>query len=133
MAHFTFYYIFPSQNNICLFSGNDSIVTYAEFSRNLEKDVVSDTSGHFRCLLVSVCNAGRDESTVVDAAKAERDAHDIYAVLLQPFCSLHFLLTFPDYFLLAVTAREACSTVRRELSFLRAQSRIFHACWFSIL
>lgn len=50
-----------------------------EFGRNLEKDIVSDTSGHFRRLLVSVCNAGRDESTNVDTAKAEKDANDIYA------------------------------------------------------
>jgi len=53
----------------------------AEFGRNLEKDIMSDTSGHFRRLLVSVCNASRDESIHVDMAKAERDANDIYAVL----------------------------------------------------
>jgi len=65
-----------------------TIATYAEFGRNLEKDLVSDTSGHFRRLLVSVCNAGRDESTNVDTAKAEKDANDIYAVLVQRFCSV---------------------------------------------
>jgi len=63
-----------------------AIATYAEFGSNLEKDIVSDTSGHFRRLLVSVCNAGRDESTSIDTAKAEKDANDIYAVLVQPFC-----------------------------------------------
>jgi len=67
-----------------------AIAMYAEFGRNLEKDIVSETSGHFRRLLVSVCNAGRDESTSIDTAKAEKDANDIYAVLVQPFCSLHF-------------------------------------------
>lgn len=61
-----------------------------EFKRNLEKDLESETSGHFRRLLVSVCNAGRDQSTNVDMAKAEKDAHDIYAVLFQPFCLLFF-------------------------------------------
>jgi len=69
----------------------DFIVSCVEFHRNLEKDVVNETSGYFRRLLVSVCTAGRDQSTDVDAAKAERDANDIYAVLIQPFCSLCFL------------------------------------------
>lgn len=50
-----------------------------EFGRNLEKDVVSDTSGHFRRLLVSVCTGGRDQSTHVDTALAEKDANGIYA------------------------------------------------------
>jgi len=60
----------------------DLIVTCVEFGRDLEKDVVSDTSGHFRRLLVSVCTGGRDESTQVDLAKADRDAQDIYTVIL---------------------------------------------------
>jgi len=64
-------------------------VTDAEFDRDLEKDIVSDTSGHFRRLLVSVCTAGRDESAHVDMAKAEKEAQDIYAVIIQPFCALH--------------------------------------------
>jgi len=59
-----------------------------EFGRNLEKDVVSDTSGHFRRLLVSVCTGGRDQSTHVDTALAEKDANGIYAVLIQSLCLL---------------------------------------------
>lgn len=49
-----------------------------EFKRNLEKDIQSETGGHFKRLLVSQCNASRDENTNVDLAKAEKDARDIY-------------------------------------------------------
>ena len=66
-------------------------IVYVEFSRDLEKDVVSETSGYFRRVLVSVLTAGRDESSGVDSSKAEKDAQDIYAVLIQPFCSLPYL------------------------------------------
>ena len=64
---------------------------YVEFGRELEKDVVSDTSGYCRRVLVSVLTAGRDEFSAVDSSKAEKDAQDIYAVLIQPFCSLPYL------------------------------------------
>lgn len=50
----------------------------AKFNRDLEKDVVSETSGNFRRLLVSLLTAARDESTTVDAAKAAQDAQDLY-------------------------------------------------------
>lgn len=49
-----------------------------DFGRNLEEDVVSETSGHFRRLLVSEINANRDESQTVDSAKAQHDAQTIY-------------------------------------------------------
>jgi len=49
-----------------------------EFGRDLEKDVVSETSGHFRRLLVSQVNSSRDEGYTVDAGKAKQDAEAIY-------------------------------------------------------
>jgi annexin A7/11 len=49
-----------------------------DHSRNLEEDVVSETSGNFRKLLVSVINANRDESQTVDEGKARQDAKDIF-------------------------------------------------------
>lgn len=47
---------------------------FLEFQRNLEKDVVSETSGHFRRLLVSMLQAARDETNNVDWNKAKADA-----------------------------------------------------------
>jgi annexin A7/11 len=49
-----------------------------EHKRKLEKDIMSETSGHFRKLLVSQCNAGRDENPTVDPAKVEQDAKEIF-------------------------------------------------------
>lgn len=48
-----------------------------EFSRKLEDDIQSDTGGSFGHLLVSLCNAARDEYPQVDAGKAKKDAQDI--------------------------------------------------------
>ncbi|XP_071828839.1 annexin-B12-like isoform X6 [Apostichopus japonicus] len=48
------------------------------FQRDLEKDVVSETSGHFRRLLVSMVQAARDETTNVDMNKAKADAKALY-------------------------------------------------------
>jgi len=48
--------------------------------RNLEEDAMSETSGHFRRLLVSVINANRDESQTVDLDKAQHDAKEIFEV-----------------------------------------------------
>ncbi|CAL8091802.1 unnamed protein product [Calicophoron daubneyi] len=46
--------------------------------RDLEKDLVSETSGHFRRLLVSLVQASRDESRTVDMNAVRRDAEDLY-------------------------------------------------------
>lgn len=48
------------------------------YKRDLEKDCVSETSGHFKRLLVSMCQANRDETTNVDMAKAVKEAQDLY-------------------------------------------------------
>ena len=42
------------------------------FGKELEKDIVGDTSGAFRNLLVSLCSAGRDESWMVDQIRANQ-------------------------------------------------------------
>lgn len=48
------------------------------YKRDLEKDCVSETSGHFKRLLVSMCQANRDETTTVDMAKAVKEAQDLF-------------------------------------------------------
>ncbi|XP_065838217.1 annexin A7-like [Oscarella lobularis] len=53
--------------------------TYKEKCKsNLEKDVMSETSGHFRRLLVSLLQANRDTGTAVDADLARKEASDLY-------------------------------------------------------
>ena len=47
--------------------------------RDLEKDIVSETSGHFKRLLVSACQGNRNETMKVDVAKAKKEAQDLYA------------------------------------------------------
>ncbi|TGZ63448.1 hypothetical protein CRM22_006903 [Opisthorchis felineus] len=46
--------------------------------RNLERDVASETSGHFRRMMISLLQANRDESKTVDQAAARRDAEELY-------------------------------------------------------
>jgi len=48
------------------------------YKKVLEKELQSETSGHFRRLLVSLNNASRDESSTVDLRKAEEDANKLY-------------------------------------------------------
>ncbi|KAL5484154.1 hypothetical protein EMCRGX_G020602 [Ephydatia muelleri] len=57
----------------------DIVAAYSTaFKRNLEKDVVSETSGNFKRLLVSLCQGARDESPSVDHEKAKREAQELY-------------------------------------------------------
>ena len=48
------------------------------YSRDLEKDLMSETSGHFKRLLVSLCQGCREEGIPLDQAKAEKEAKDLH-------------------------------------------------------
>ncbi|BFZ03025.1 hypothetical protein BsWGS_06064 [Bradybaena similaris] len=48
------------------------------YGRKLEEDIISDTSGHFRKLLVSMSVGGRQENLPVDINKARADAQRLY-------------------------------------------------------
>ncbi|XP_022906644.1 annexin B11-like isoform X2 [Onthophagus taurus] len=47
------------------------------YGRNLEEDLKGDTSGTFKRLMVSLCNACRDESMVTNQANAAADAREL--------------------------------------------------------
>uniref|UniRef100_A0A8C4HPY9 Annexin n=1 Tax=Dicentrarchus labrax TaxID=13489 RepID=A0A8C4HPY9_DICLA len=51
----------------------------AEYGKSLEDAIISDTSGHFRRLLVSLSQGNRDERETVDVSLAKQDAQKLYA------------------------------------------------------
>ncbi|XP_070782658.1 annexin A11b isoform X1 [Enoplosus armatus] len=51
----------------------------AEYGKSLEDAISSDTSGHFRRLLISLSQGNRDERETVDIAMAKQDAQKLYA------------------------------------------------------
>ncbi|XP_073683810.1 annexin A4-like isoform X1 [Garra rufa] len=51
----------------------------AEYGKSLEDAIISDTSGHFRRLLVSLSQGNRDERETVDVSVAKQDAQKLYA------------------------------------------------------
>ncbi|KAL5010563.1 hypothetical protein ScPMuIL_012868 [Solemya velum] len=49
-----------------------------KFNKDLEKDVIGDTSGHFKRLLVGLIQANRSDSKEVDRSKAKQDAKSLF-------------------------------------------------------
>nr|KAG5708245.1 hypothetical protein BaRGS_021179 [Batillaria attramentaria] len=50
----------------------------SHFKKDLEKDIISDTSGDFKRLLVAQLNGSRDERAVVDPTLAMQEAQELY-------------------------------------------------------
>jgi len=98
------------------------------YKRDLEKDCVSETSGHFKRLLVSMCQANRDESSTVDMAKAQKEAQDLYQAGEKKWgtdesrfnvilCSRNFKqlqATFHEY--VKISQRDILNSIDREMS-----------------
>jgi len=111
--------------------------------RNLEKDVVSETSGHFKRLLVSQVNASRDENPNVDQALAEKDAKAIWeageahlgtdeSVFNTVLCTRSYpqlKATFEKY--RALTGKGILDTIKRETSGNLAEGyqAVVNYCW----
>ncbi|KAM9426416.1 annexin A11b isoform 1-T2 [Pholidichthys leucotaenia] len=51
----------------------------SEYGKSLEDAISSDTSGHFRRLLISLSQGNRDERETVDISLAKQDAQKLYA------------------------------------------------------
>ncbi|XP_051930349.1 annexin A6 isoform X2 [Hippocampus zosterae] len=69
--------ILASRNNKQI---HDMVEAYKDaYGRNMEEDVIGDTSGHFKKMLVVLLQGTRDESGVVNADLVDQDAQDLYA------------------------------------------------------
>ncbi|XP_077389035.1 annexin A6 isoform X2 [Festucalex cinctus] len=69
--------ILASRNNKQI---HDMVEAYKDaYGRSMEEDVIADTSGHFKKMLVVLLQGTRDESGVVNADLVEQDAQDLYA------------------------------------------------------
>lgn len=99
-----------------------------KYGRNLEKDCVSETSGHFKRLLVSMCQGAREENAAVDMEKAKREAQELYQagekkwgtdeskfnqiIAVRSFPQLR--ATFDEY--VKISQRDILNSIDREMS-----------------
>jgi len=111
--------------------------------RSLEKDVVSETGGHFERLLRSQVNASREENPNVDMGLAESDAKAIWeagekklgtdeSVFNQVLCTRSYpqlKATFVRY--QALSGKGILDTIKRELSgdLKEGFAAIVNYCW----
>jgi annexin A7/11 len=98
------------------------------YKRDLEKDVVSETSGHFKRLLVSMCQGAREENRTVDMEKAKREAMELYQAgekkwgtdeskfnqIIAVRSHAQLRATFDEY--IKVSQRDILNSIEREMS-----------------
>ena len=53
-------------------------ISFPDYGKELEKDVIGDTSGHYKRILISCLQANRDESKEFDRNKARQDAQALH-------------------------------------------------------
>ncbi|XP_035018298.2 annexin A6 isoform X1 [Hippoglossus stenolepis] len=69
--------VLASRNNKQM---HEMVAAYNDaYGRDMEEDIIMDTSGHFKKMLVVLLQGTRDESGVVDADLVEQDAQDLFA------------------------------------------------------
>lgn len=71
------YHKLQNNINLCLSTAYNNYIIIIVYGRTLEDDLISDTSGNFKRLMVSLCCANRDESFNVDQAAAMEDARQL--------------------------------------------------------
>jgi len=54
------------------------VFVFAVYGKDMEKDVMDDTSGHFRRLLVAQIQGNRDENKTFDRTAAQDDAQALF-------------------------------------------------------
>jgi len=100
----------------------------SHYKRNVEKDIVSETSGHFKRLLVSLCQGSREENRAVDMEKARREAQELYQAgekkwgtdeskfnqILAVRSHSQLRATFDEY--VKISQRDIINSIEREMS-----------------
>ncbi|KAH0629851.1 hypothetical protein JD844_012277 [Phrynosoma platyrhinos] len=98
------------------------------YDRNLEEDVIADTSGHFKKMIIVLLQATREEDDVVSEELVEQDAKDLFEAgelqwgtdeaqfiyILGNRSKQHLRLVFDEYLKIAGKPIEA--SIRGELS-----------------
>ncbi|XP_065194619.1 annexin A7-like [Sycon ciliatum] len=101
---------------------------YRKKYRDLEKDLIGDTSGHYKRLLISLCQGSRDENMAVDMAKANAEAQKLYQAgekkwgtdesqfnqILAVRSSPQLKATFDEY--AKIAQRDILNSIDREMS-----------------
>uniref|UniRef100_A0A672YW93 Annexin n=1 Tax=Sphaeramia orbicularis TaxID=375764 RepID=A0A672YW93_9TELE len=107
--------ILSSRNNADIHEINR--IYKSEYGKTLEDAINSDTSGHFRRLLVSLCQGNRDERETVDVSLAKQDAQKLYAAgenKVGTDDKPHLRAVFQEY--QQMTGRDIEKSICREMS-----------------